>query len=133
MSDAAGNLAEFAARVLAQPESRSHSVELKLCPSERAVLVGLNDLDVALKEQFGIPSRGVKSFTFTLYDLGRICLALCVGMLDAQGTDIVKVLSLAGTVTDRLDQAVGELAKPSKSRRSAQKSPKSKPKRSAGR
>ena len=96
-----------------------------------AILVGLRDLDLALKERLDVPSRGVKSFAFTLHDLARICLALSVGMLDAQGRDIVKVLSVAGKVTDRLDHAVGELANASRTRRL--RSPKSEPKGSTGR
>ena len=47
-------------------------------------------------------------------------------MLDAQGRDIVKVLSVAGKVTDRLDHAVGELANASSTRR--RRAPKSEPK-----
>ena len=133
MSEAAGNLAEFAAGVMAQPLSRNHTADLRLSPSERAVVVGLTDLDVELKERLDVRSKGVKSFSFTLYDLARICLALSVGLLDAQDRDFVKMLSLAGKVTDRLDHAVGELANAPKSRRADSKDQKSRPKESTGR
>jgi len=122
MSDAAANLGKFATAVLSQPESRSHSADLKLSPSERTILVGLKDLDLALKERLDVRTRSVKTFSFTLHELARICLALSVGMLDAQGRDIVKVLSVAGKFTDRLDHAVGELANASRTRNSAKKS-----------
>lgn len=122
MTDAAGRLAEYAGGVLAQPQSRSHTADLKLSPSERAVLVGLPDLNTALKQRLDAPSRGVRSFSFTLDELARICLALAEALLCVQGRDIVKVLSVAGKVTDRLNEAVGELAVAPKAKRSTPRS-----------
>jgi len=122
MTDAAGRLAEYAGGVLAQPQSRSHTADLKLSPSERAVLVGLPDLNTALKQRLDAPSRGVRSFSFTLDELARICLALAEALLCVQGRDIVKVLSVAGKVTDRLNEAVGEQAVAPKAKRSTPRS-----------
>ena len=121
MTDAAAMLATFAAGVLGQPESRAHEVNLRLSRPERAILIGVPGLDVKLKERLDIPSTAMKSFPFTLEELARTCLALSEALLDAEGRDVVKVLKVAGKVTDLLNQAVGELAEAEKSRRAAPK------------
>ena len=66
----------------------------------------------SLKGRLDIPSTGVKSFRFTLDELARICLALSEALLDVEGRDVVKLLAVAGKVTDLLNQAVGELERP---------------------
>jgi hypothetical protein len=109
MGDAAVRLATFAAGVLAQPESRSHAASLKLSHSERAILLGVPGLAEGLKARLDIPFTGVKAFCFTLDELARICLALSGALLDAEGGEIVKLLSVTGKVTDVLDQAIGAL------------------------
>jgi hypothetical protein len=121
MTDAAGMLATYAAGILAQPESRSHAASLKLSHAERAILVGVPGLDMGLKDRLDIPSTGPKSFRFTLDELARICLALSEALLDVEGREVVKMLSVAGKVTDLLNQAVGELADAEKPRRAAPK------------
>jgi hypothetical protein len=109
MPDAAVRLANFAAGVLARPESLSHAASLKLSRSERTILLGVPGLAEGLKARLDIPSTGVKVLRFTLDELARICLALSGALLDAEGGEIVKLLSLTGKFTDVLDQAIGEL------------------------
>ena len=121
MTDAAGMLATYAAGVLAQPESRSHAASLKLGRSERAVIAGVPGLDKELKGRLDIPSTGVKSFRFTLDELARICLAVSEALLDVEGRDAVKRLTVAGKITDVLNQAVGEPESPSKVKRVARR------------
>jgi hypothetical protein len=106
MTDAAGMLASVAAGVLAQPESRRHATDLKLSRSERTIVLGLSDLAEGLRARLDVPSTGVRSFRLTLDEVARICLALSEALLDAEGGDIVRLLSLTGKVTDVLDQAV---------------------------
>ena len=132
MTDAAGMLAIFAAGVLGQPASRAYEVTLKLGHSERAILVGVPGLDVKLKGRLDTPSTGVKSFLFTLDELARICLALSEALLDAEGLDAVKLLKVAGNVTDLLDQAVAGTEQAGKSRRVAPKAGKSTAKKAKG-
>lgn len=122
MSGAATNMAEYAAGISARPESRSHTAVLKFSPSERTILVGLPGLSDVLKERLDIPSRGVKSFEFTLHDLACMCLALARALLDVEGRAILKLLSVAGKVTDRLDHADAELVSTSRTRNAAKKS-----------
>jgi hypothetical protein len=125
MTDAAAMLATFAGGVLGQPASRAHEVTLKLGHSERAILVGVPGLDVKLKGRLDTPSTGVKSFLFTMEELARICLALSEALLDAEGRDAVKLLMVAGKVTDLLNQAVAEVERAWKPRRAAPKAGKS--------
>src|SRR4051794_9302570 len=99
MADAAGMLATFAAGVLGQPASRAHEVSLKLGRCERANLVGVPGLNVGLKDRLDIPSTAVKSFTFTMDELARICLAVSEALLDVEGRDAVKLLKVTGKVT----------------------------------
>src|SRR4051794_8899446 len=119
MADAAGMLATFAAGVLGPPESRAHEVSLKLSRSERAILVGVPGLDATLKGRLDIPSAAVRSFTFTMDELARICLALSEALLDAEGRDAVKLLKMSGKVTDLLNQAIDEVERAGKPRRAA--------------
>jgi hypothetical protein len=109
MTDAAGMLASFAGGVLAQPESRRHATDLKLSRFERTIVLGLPGLAEGLRARLDVPSTGVRSFRLTLDEVARICLALSEAILDAEGEDIVRLLSLTGKVTDVLDQAVGGL------------------------
>jgi Plasmid pRiA4b ORF-3-like protein len=127
MTDAAAMLATFAAGVLGQPESRAHEVNLRLSRPERAILIGVPGLDVKLKGRLDIPSTATKSIPFTLDELARTCLALSEALLDAEGRDVVKLLKVAGKVTDLLNQAVGELAGAEKPRRGAPKAGKAAP------
>lgn len=117
MTDAAGMLATFAAGVLAQPESRSHEVGLTLGRVERAILIGLPELDVRLKGRLDIPTTASRSFRFTLDELARLCLALSEALLLAEGREVVTLLKLTGKVTGRLDQAIDDVEKRGKSRR----------------
>ncbi len=119
MTDAAGMLATYAAAVLARPESRSHAASLKLSHSERALLVGMPGLDVRLKERLDILSTATRAIPFTLDELARICLAVSEALLDVEGRDAVRMLGVAGKVTDLLSQAVGELEGTEKPRRAA--------------
>ena len=121
MADAAGMLATYAAGVLAQPECRAHEVNLKLGHAERALLVGMPGLDVRLKERLDILSTATRTIPFTLDELARICLAVSEALLDVEGRDAVKRLAVAGKITDVLDQAVGELERPSKPKRAARR------------
>src|SRR4051794_18379450 len=116
MTDAAGMLATYAAGVLAQPESRAHEVSLKLGHAERALLVGMPGLDGRLKERLDILSTATRTIPFTLDELARICLAVSEALLDVEGREVVKLLSVAGKVTDLLDEAVGELERTEKPR-----------------
>ena len=111
MPKAAGMLATYAAGVLAQPESRSHEVSLTLGRVERAIFVGMPELDVRPKGRLDIPMTATKSFRFTLDELARLCLAVSEALLDAEGRDAVRLLKLAGKVTDRLNQAIDEVEK----------------------
>src|SRR5262245_4849104 len=111
MTDAAGMLATYAAGVLAQPQSRAHEVGLTLGRAERAILVGLPELDVRLKGRLDIPSTATRSFSFTMDELARLCLALSEALLGAQGRDAVKLLKLTGKVTDLLNQAIAEVGR----------------------
>lgn len=129
MADAAGMLATFAAGLLGQPASRAHEVSLKLTRSERAILVGVPGLDVQLKGRPDSPSAAVKSFTFTMDELARICLALSEALLDAQGRDAVKLLKVTGKVTDLLNQAIAELERAGTPRRVAPKAGKNRAKK----
>jgi hypothetical protein len=130
MTDAAGMLAAFAAGVLGQPASRAHEVSLKLGRVERALLVGLPELDVKLKGRLDIPSTTTRSFPFTMDELARICLALSESLLDAQGRDAVRLLKLTGKVTDLLNQAIADVEGAGTPRRPAPKAgkPKASPK-----
>src|SRR3954447_6521547 len=116
MPDAAGMLATFAAGVLGQPASRSHEVTLKLSRSERAFIAGVPHLDAGLKGRLDTPSTGVKTFPFTLDELARICLALSEALLDTEGRDAVKLLKVAGKVTDLLNQSIAEVEQAGKPR-----------------
>jgi hypothetical protein len=109
MSDAATRLATFAAGILAQPESCCHAADLKLSRSERTIVLGLSGLPEGLRARLDVPSTGVRWFRLTLDEVARICLALSEALLDAQGGDIVRLLSLTGKVTEVLDRAVGGL------------------------
>lgn len=131
MTDAAGMLATYAAAVLARPESRSHAASLKLSRSERAVIAGAPGLDEGLKGRLDTPSTGVRFFRFSLDELARICLALSEALLDVEGREVVKLLAVAGKVTDVLDQAVGEMERTEKPRRAAPKVEKTTPKSKA--
>src|SRR4051794_9103759 len=84
MTDAAGRLATYAAGFLAQPGSRSHEVNLTLGRVERALLVGLPELDPKLKGRLTVPSTAATSIRFTLDELARICLAVSEALLDAE-------------------------------------------------
>ncbi len=128
MTDAAGMLATYAAGVLAQPESRSHAADLKLSRSERAVIAEVPSLDVGLKERLDSSSTGVETFRLTLDELARLCLALSEALLDAEGLEAVGFLTVAGKVTEVLNQAVGELAKGERPRRATQKARRTTPK-----
>src|SRR5947209_12492323 len=91
-TDAARMLATYAAGFLAQPASRAQEVSIRLGHAERAMLVGLPELDVRLKGRLDIPSTATKSLQFTVDELARICLALSEALLDAEGRDAVKLL-----------------------------------------
>jgi hypothetical protein len=106
MTDAVGRLASFAGGVLAQPESRCHATDLKLSRSERTIVLGLSGLAEGLRARLDVPSTGVRSFRLTLDEVALICLALSEALLDAEGGDVVRLLSLTGKVTDVLEQAV---------------------------
>ena len=131
MTDAAGMLATYAAGVLAQPESRAHEVSLKLGHAERALLVGMPGLDVRLRERLDLLSTATRALPFTLDELARICLAVSEALLDVEGRDAVRMLGVAGKVTDLLNQAIGELVKTEKPRRAAPKIEKTTPRSKA--
>ncbi len=131
VTDAAGMLATYAAGVLGQPQSRAHEVSLKLSHSERALLAGMQGLDVRLKERLDILSTATRALPFTLDELARICLAVSEALLDVEGRDAVRMLGVAGKVTDLLNQAVGELERTEKPRRAAPKVEKTTPKSKA--
>ncbi len=131
MTDAAGMLATYAAGVLGRPQSRAREVSLKLSHSERALLVGMPGLDVRLKERLDILSTATRALPFTLDELARICLAVSEALLDVEGRDAVRMLGVAGKVTDVLDQAVGELVRTEKPRRAVPKVEKTTPKSKA--
>ncbi len=131
VTDAAGMLATYAAGVLGQPQSRAHEVSLKLSRSERVLLVGMPGLDVRLKERLDILSTATRTIPFTLDELARICLAVSEALLDGEGRDAVRMLGVAGKVTDLLNLAVGELERTEKPRRAASKVDKTTPKSKA--
>jgi hypothetical protein len=111
MAQAAARLAQYAAGVLAQPESRSHSADLELDPPERALLIGLPALGEVLKGRLELPPGAPEPTRFTLADLSRMCLALSEAMVDAEGLEAVRMLSVAERVLGRLNHVVGKLAK----------------------
>src|SRR5689334_22881393 len=119
MPDAAAMLATYAAGFLARPGGRSHEVGLKLGRTERALLVGLPELDVKLKERLDVLSTATTSIRLTVDELARICLALSEALLDVEGRDAVRLLKLAGKVTDLLNRAVGERERLGEPRRAA--------------
>ncbi len=131
MTDAAGMLATYAAAVLARPESRSHAASLKLSHSERALLVGMPGLDGRLKERLDILSTATRTIPFALDELARISLAVSEALLDVEGRDAGRILTVAGKVTDLLNQAVGELEGTEKPRRAVPKVEKATPKSKA--
>ena len=61
MTDAAGMLVTYAAGFLAQPASRAQEVSIRLGHAERAMLVGLPELDVKLKGRLDILSTATTS------------------------------------------------------------------------
>jgi hypothetical protein len=107
--DAAGSLASYAAGFLARPEYRSREVLLKLGRVERVLLIDLPGLDGTLKGRIDVPSAAPRSFRFTMDELARACLALSDALLDAEGRDAVRLLKLAGKVTDSMNRAAGDL------------------------
>ncbi len=121
MTDAAGRLATYAAGFLAQPASRTQEVSIRLGHAERAMLIGLPELDVKLKGRLDILSAATTSIRLTVDELARICLALSEALLDAEGRDAVKMLKVTGKVTDLLDQAVAGTKQAGKPRRVAPK------------
>ena len=127
LTDAAVMLATYAAEFLAQPASRAHEVRLRLGNAERAILIGLPELDVRLKGRLDILSTATTSIRFTVDELARICLALSGALLDVEGRDAVRMLKITGKVTDLLSQAVGEGETPSKVGRAGPKSGKAAP------
>ena len=120
MTDAAGMLATYAAGFLAKA-SRAQEVSIRLGHAERAMLVGLPELDVNLKGRLDILSTATTSIRLTVDELARICLALSEALLDAEGRDAVKMLKVTGKVTDLLDQAVAGTEQAGKTRRAAPK------------
>lgn len=131
MTDAAVMLAIDAAGFLAQPASRAQEVRIRLGHVERSILIGLPELDVELKGRLDILSTATTSIRFSVGELARICLAVSGALLDVEGRDAVRMLKIAGKVTDLLSQAVGEGETPSEARRAVPKvgnaAPKSKP------
>ena len=121
MTDAAVMLATYAAGFLAQPASRAQEVSIRLGHAERAILIGVPELDVNLKGRLDIFSTATKSIRFTVDELARICLALSEALLDVEGRDAVKMLKVTGKVTDLLDQAVGDQERSGRTRRPAPK------------
>jgi hypothetical protein len=130
VADAAGSLAAYAAGFLAQPESRSHEVGLTLGRAERALLIGLPGLDGTLKGRLAIPSTAPRSDRFSIDELARICLAISEALLDVEGRDAVRLLKLAGKITDLLNQAIDKRERSGKARWAAPKAGKA---RAAGR
>ena len=57
LADAAGSLATYAAGFLAQPEARSYESSLTLGRVERALLIGLPELDGSLKGRLAVPTN----------------------------------------------------------------------------
>ena len=84
-------------------------------------MIGLPELDEKLKERLDILSTATTSIRFTTDELARICLAVSEALLDAEGRDAVRLLKLAGKVTDLMNQAIGEREQPGKPRRAAPK------------
>ena len=131
MTDAAVMLATYAAGFLAQPASRAQEVRIRLGHAERAILIGLPELDVELKGRLDILSTATTSIRFRVDELARICLAVSGALLDVEGRDAVRMLKIAGKVTNLLNQALGEGETPSKTRRAVPKSGKAAPKSKA--
>ena len=124
-TEPAVRLAQFAASMLVLADcyaeagivgpnsiSRSQNVELRLTEPERAVILGLPTLRNSLRAKLDVATSGVRTFQLTLKDLTVICFAISEALLEGEGLDTERLMSVAAKAPLVLVDCLNENAPP---------------------